>query len=159
MAPDTAIFESLRRHGVPFVVIGGHAVNYHGFLRSTEDVDIVWLRSPENELALARSLTDLGASYIGKEIDPTTGIERTIPVTIEYIQATHLMMLWTGSGFLDLFDYVPGYPQADVNELLQKSLESQGVRFASLPWLLQMKKAAGRPKDVLDLEKLPPLKH
>ena len=44
---DTAaanVFEVLTRYGVPFVVIGGHAVNYHGYIRATEDRDIVLLR-------------------------------------------------------------------------------------------------------------------
>jgi hypothetical protein len=156
MVPDTAIFDCFRRHAVQFVVIGGHAVNYHGYLRSTEDIDIVWLRSPENELALAHALAEIGASYIGREIDPATGIERAIPVTIAYIQASHLMMLWTGSGFLDLFDYIPGFPNADVNDLFETSIDSAGVRFASLRWLLQMKQASGRPRDLTDLENLPP---
>lgn len=34
------ILDLLRRHKVPFVVIGGHAVIHHGFVRATEDVDI-----------------------------------------------------------------------------------------------------------------------
>jgi hypothetical protein len=155
MADDVIIFDLLRRHGIPFVVIGGHAVNFHGFLRTTEDVDVVWLRSPENEFALARALTEAGACYIGKEIDPATGIERTIPVTLEYIRVSHLMMLWTGSGFLDLFDYIPGHPHADVHDLFNTSIESQGMRFTSLPWLVRMKQAAGRAKDILDVKNLP----
>jgi len=31
------ILSHLQKHGVPFVLIGGHAVNYHGYVRSTED--------------------------------------------------------------------------------------------------------------------------
>ena len=42
--PD--LFKHLEEYEVPFVVIGGHAVNYHGFIRATEDVDIVFLRTP-----------------------------------------------------------------------------------------------------------------
>ncbi|MFM7035050.1 MAG: hypothetical protein ACKOYJ_07695 [Planctomycetia bacterium] len=47
MAPDHRLFEVLLRHRIPFVVIGGHAVNVHGHLRATEDTDVLWLRSPE----------------------------------------------------------------------------------------------------------------
>lgn len=32
--------------GVPSIIIGGHAVNFHGFPRSTQDVDIIYQRSP-----------------------------------------------------------------------------------------------------------------
>ena len=56
---------------------------------------------------------------------------------------------------LDLFDYIPGLPSADVQELFRTSIECEGFRFASLDWLRQMKRAAARTKDQLDLENLP----
>jgi hypothetical protein len=65
------------------------------------------------------------------------------------------MMLWTRHGFLDLFDYIPGFPTADVNDLFQSSIPAEDVRFVSLQWLRKMKQAAGRTKDRLDLENLP----
>ena len=46
MTPDFHLFDVLTRHGVPFVVVGGHAVNFHGFIRGTEDTDVLWVRSP-----------------------------------------------------------------------------------------------------------------
>jgi hypothetical protein len=47
-----SVFGVLTRHGVPFVVIGGHAVNYHGYVRATEDHDVVLLRTPDSEASL-----------------------------------------------------------------------------------------------------------
>jgi hypothetical protein len=152
---DTRILETLRRHGIPFVIVGGHAVNFHGFRRGTEDVDVVWFRSAENEQKLLAALTELNACYIVKEIDPATGLERTVPVSLPYIRAYHLMMLFTSFGFLDLFDYVPGFPDEDVQNLMTSSIESDGFRFVSLAWLRQMKEAAGRTKDKTDLDNLP----
>jgi len=49
MPPDLELLDVLRRHGVPFVVVGGHAVNVHGYRRATEDTDVVWPRSPAAE--------------------------------------------------------------------------------------------------------------
>ena len=46
MVPDFRLFDALNRHAVPFVVIGGHAVNVHGYARATEDTDLLWVRSP-----------------------------------------------------------------------------------------------------------------
>ena len=155
MGAEVGILEALARHGVPFVIVGGHAVFVHGHQRQTEDVDVVWRRSPESEAALAAALAELDARYIGKEIDPATGIERTHEVSLPFIQSRHLMMLWTKLGFLDLFDYIPGYANADVNELFATSVESPPYRFASLEWLRKMKQASGRPKDVEDLKNLP----
>ena len=156
MTSDLAIFEVLRRHGVPFAIIGGHAVYLHGYQRSTEDADAVWARSPASEVALLAALTELQAGYIGRDIDPATGIERVYPVGLPYIQAHPLMMLVTNSGFLDLFDYVPGHLQADVDAVIASGHEVAGLRVVSVEWLRKMKAAAGRTKDLADLEHLPP---
>ena len=71
-----------------------------------------------------------------------------------YVRSRHLMMLVTDHGFLDVFDYVPGEPGASVPALFGEAVEHDGTRYASLPWLLRMKRAAGRPKDLSDLEHL-----
>jgi hypothetical protein len=155
MAPELALLEVLRRHGVPFVIVGGHAVNFHGYIRATEDTDVVWLRSPGTESALLAALTEVNAHYIGSEIDPATKLERTYPVTLGFIQTSHLMMLWTTHGFLDLFDYIPGFPDENIADFLTTSMEADGFHYASLDWLRRMKQAAGRTKDLLDLQNLP----
>jgi hypothetical protein len=155
MSDDIELLGTLRNSGVPFIIVGGHAVNFHGFGRATEDTDIVWLRSTESEQALFRTLTEIDARYIGDDIDPSTGIERVYPITLPFIQSSPLMMLLTRYGFLDLFDYVPGLPNQDVQQLLASSVEFKGLRYASLDWLRQMKAASGRTKDQLDLENLP----
>jgi hypothetical protein len=144
----------ISRHGVPIVIVGGLAVIHHGYVRNTEDVDLVWLRSPEAESALLKALTELEAKYIGDDIDPATGIERAYPVTAGYIDANHLMMLHTRHGFVDLFDYIPGEPQVETKELFLSGVDFGGLRYASLEWLRRMKRAAGRAKDQLDLDNL-----
>jgi hypothetical protein len=155
MVPDFRLFDTLVRHAVPFVVIGGHAVNVHGYARATEDTDLIWVRSPAAESSLLRALDELDARFIGDEIDPATGIERTYPVTAAFIRSRRLMMLSTAAGFVDLFDYVPGCDDVPVTAVLESSLAVRGIRFASLEWLKRMKQAAGRPKDLLDLANLP----
>jgi hypothetical protein len=155
MTRDFDLLHALQRHGVPFVTVGGHAVYFHGYGRLTEDTDVVWLRSPQAEQSLLSALTEIDARYIGKDIDPATGIERTYPVTMAYIQVSHLMMLWTKHGFLDLFDYIPGFPAENVQLFFDTSVDASGIRYASLDWLRKMKRASGRPKDLDDLEKLP----
>ncbi len=151
---EDRIFGTLKKHGVPFIIIGGHAVFRHGYRRTTEDVDVVWLRSPESAKALLGALTELEAAWISNEIDRATGIERTYPVSAAYIDSEHLMMLWTPCGPLDLFDYIPGVPDEDVRQLFATGVEGAGLTFASLSWLRRMKRAAGRTKDHADLEEL-----
>jgi len=150
------LIDVLTKHNVPLVIIGGHAVSFHGYLRATEDIDVVIHRSSEAESALLAALSEVNACWIANEMDPATGIERTVPVTLEYIRASRLLMLVTDWGFLDIFDFIPGYPHEAVEQLFVSAVESGGRRFASLDWLRKMKLAAGRAKDQLDLENLPP---
>ncbi|MDB5290474.1 MAG: hypothetical protein JWL69_1715 [Phycisphaerales bacterium] len=155
MSLEFKMLEMLRNSGVPFVIVGGLAVAYHGYVRATEDVDVVWLRSTETERPMFKALERLCAHCISKEIDPDTGIERTYWITEAFVRSSHVMMLDTKYGFLDLYDFIPGFPAEDVRQLLDSSVEAEGYRFASLKWLRKMKKAAGRTKDLLDLENLP----
>lgn len=150
------LIDVLAKHRVPLVIIGGHAVSFHGYVRATEDVDIVIQRTPAAEQALFAALTELNARWISNELDASTGIERTVPVTLEYIRGTRMMMLVTDCGFLDVFDFIPGCPEEAVSELFRSASEGRGWQFASLDCLRKMKVAAGRPKDRIDLENLPP---
>lgn len=149
------LLDVLSDHDVPFVVIGGHAVTYHGYVRATEDTDVVFQRTPESEAALLGALSEVNACWIGNEIDPNTGIERTFPVSLPYVRGSHIMMLVTDFGFLDVFDHIPGHPDAPVEQLFQTAIAHQRYKFVSLAWLRAMKTEADRPKDRLDLEHLP----
>ncbi|NQU22067.1 MAG: hypothetical protein HQ567_12345 [Candidatus Nealsonbacteria bacterium] len=149
------LLDVLSCHDVPFVIIGGHAVTYHGFVRATEDTDVVFQRTPESESALLDALTEINACWIGDEIDPDTTVERTFPVSLPYIRGNRVMMLVTDFGFLDIFDYIPGCPDEPVEQLFDTAVEHERYRYASLRWLRAMKAAANRPQDQTDLENLP----
>jgi hypothetical protein len=152
--PRMDLFAVLNKHGVPFVVIGGHAVIAHGFIRGTEDHDIVFVRSPDAEQRLHQALVEIHARWISNERDPKTRMEITIPVSLNYVQGTRMMMLLTDLGFLDIFDYIPGHPESPVQDLVRDAISIEGVPYASREWLLRMKRAAGRPKDRVDIENL-----
>lgn len=149
------LIDVLRKHDVPFVIIGGHAVSYHGFVRNTEDVDIIVLRTPDSVRSLFAALSELNAQWIGTEIDPETNLEKTYRVTESYVEHTHLMMLCTDLGFLDVFDYVPGLENQPVIDLLDTAIQTDHGPVVSLPWLRKLKAASGRAKDKVDLENLP----
>jgi hypothetical protein len=74
------LINALVRHKVPFVIIGGHAVNYHGHQRGTQDVDAIWLRAPDSEAALLNALREVNACWISNEIDPSTRLEKLIAI-------------------------------------------------------------------------------
>jgi hypothetical protein len=148
------VFQLLARAGVPFVIIGGHAVNFHGHVRATEDADLIFERSPASEAALLEVLESIHACWISDDRDPATGQERLVPVSPFYVRGEHLMMLTTDLGFLDLYDYIPGFPDMPVADVFSDSIELDNLRFVSLRWLRKLKQAAGRHKDLDDLEHL-----
>lgn len=149
------VFQLLARAGVPFVIIGGHAVVFHGYVRTTEDADLIFERTPASESALLEFLQSIHACWISDERDPATGHERLVPVSPAYVRNAHLMMLTTDLGFLDLYDYIPGFPDVPVADIFSDSVELDNLRFVSLHWLRKLKQAAGRHKDLDDLEHLP----
>ncbi|TWU00816.1 hypothetical protein [Stieleria varia] len=145
----------LLARNVPLTIIGGHAVVAHGHIRATQDIDVLFLRSPEVEQQVAEVLREINAFWISDDVDPETGIEKTVPADIAYVRSSHLMMLGSDCGFLDLFDFVPGLADTDVSTVLADSITISGRPFASLAWLRRMKQASGRPIDLSDLQALP----
>lgn len=149
-----SIIETLKRRNVPFVVIGGIAVIQAGYIRATSDVDILFLRSPAGEEALASALLEMDAEYITDEKDPQTGFEKGLPADLKYVQGNHLMMLWTKFGALDIFDYVPGWPDSDPRKLKDAAVSCDGVLYASRSDITKMKLKAARPKDIADIAEI-----
>lgn len=41
------LIDVLLKHDVPIVIIGGHAVTYHGYVRATQDIDVIFLRAAD----------------------------------------------------------------------------------------------------------------
>ncbi len=62
---------------------------------------------------------------------PATGYERLVPVSPSYVRGEHLMMLSTDLGFLDLYDYIPGFPDMPVADVFSDSIELDLPRTGS----------------------------
>ena len=144
------ILEVLNRGGIRFIVIGGLAAIAHGNARATYDVDVVYSRDPENLKRLAEVLRPHEPYLRGAPPGlPFTWDERTIRMGLNFTLTTSL-------GNLDLLGEVPG--AGNYGQLLPHSVEMAmfGVkcRCASLDRLIQMKRATGRPKDMLVLAEL-----
>jgi len=140
--------------GIDSLVIGGHAVNFHGYLRATEDVDIVFRRSSENDAKIFEILSSIHAFWLSDEIDPATRLEKTVPVSLSYIQQRSIMFFGSDFGYIDLFDFVPGLPLVTFDDLWRDRLTKDGRSFVSLEWLLKLKRTADRTKDALDVQNL-----
>jgi hypothetical protein len=146
----TALIGALVQAGVDFVVIGGVAVVVQASPRFTRDLDITYATDTANLERLGALLVSLDARLRGVEDDvPFTPDARTL-------RHTEMLTLRTRDGDLDLLAHPPGSPgyaalrrHADVVEL-----DGSSVRIASVEHLIEMKRAAGRPQDEVDIESL-----
>jgi predicted nucleotidyltransferase len=135
---------------VDFVVVGGVAVAFQGYGRATKDLDITYATDPENLRRLAEVLVTLHARLRGVTEDvPFVADERTLA-------RTRLLTLDTDEGGLDLLANPPGAPPyATMRSRADRvELDAIVVAVAALDDLLAMKRAAGRPQDLADIEAL-----
>lgn len=151
-----AILDTLARHQVEYVVIGGFAIELHDVaIPPTRGIDVTPARDRGNLDRLAAALTDLEARF--RVVDgPPEGVAVPGGITPEWLSAIVTLTLTTRAGPLDvrfLPDGTDGY-----EDLTRDSVElhhgSRAVRTASLESLIRSKEAAGRAKDLLVLPAL-----
>jgi hypothetical protein len=147
--PDV-ILRSLVDHGVRFVLIGGLAAQAHGSPSLTGDLDICYARDGENLTRLAAALEELAAVRRGLPADAP----RMPPLDTRTLRAGGLFTLTTRAGDFDLL--ATPDPGLDYERLkasaVTTTVAGHPVTVASLADLIDMKRAAGRPKDRIELE-------
>ncbi len=144
------ILPLLLGHHVRFIVIGGGAAIAHGLARATYDVDVVYARDAENIRNLAAAL-QLHQPYLRGAPPglPFRWDERTIKAGLNFTLTTTL-------GDLDLLGEVSGGGSYEQLFPFSEEIEVFGgrSRFVTLEKLIQLKRAAGRTKDLEMLAQL-----
>jgi hypothetical protein len=144
LPPDFREFlKLLNAHQVEYLLIGGYAVAYHGYPRATADMDIWIAVHSQNAERIVTALKEFGFDL--PELSPALFLREgqmirmgVPPVRIDI--ATTI----SGVSFAECY----AAPVVDV-------LDEVDVNLISLPHLKANKKAAGRHKDLDDLENLP----
>lgn len=140
--------------GVDFVIVGGIAGVLHGSERNTFDLDICPAQDQANLDALGGALLELQARL--------RGIEEDVPFIPDgrSLAGMQVLTLDTTLGPLDILTRPDGSPPYRSLRATAKRVDigSTAVLVASIDHLLAMKRAANRPKDQEDVERLQSLK-
>ena len=154
------LLHSLSEGQVRYVLVGGMAVQLHGFVRSTFDIDLVLAMNDGN---LVRFI----------EVAKRFGLIPSIPVPIDSLRNAAQIEQWhrekgmlafslrepqVGGGVVDILVR----PEVPFEKLMENAVEGklfeQQVWIAAIDDLLTMKRIANRPKDRLDIEALQKIK-
>ncbi len=157
LASLEAIVRSLNEGNVRYLIAGGLAVNAHGYIRFTQDVDLVIALDPANIVRAFEMLAKLG-------------YRPAVPIRAEDFADSELRQKWIrekGMKVLNFFSDLHRETNVDVFvtepfDFQRESMDAmQGelspganVRFVSLPTLIAMKEAANRPRDIDDVQHL-----
>ncbi|CBK43068.1 conserved protein of unknown function [Nitrospira defluvii] len=150
------IFQILNTAGVRYVVVGGLATVLHGYARLTADVDLAVDLAPEEAIKMIRTLV-------------ANGFRPQVPVPPEAFADPEVREVWLRDKHMLAFSLVDQVnpmrvvdlllkPDVSFDDLLARSeevaLNNTTVRIASVEDLIVLKRHAGRPQDLADIEQL-----
>jgi len=142
VTPYEKLLASLARAEVKFVVVGGVAVALNGFVRTTDDVDILIERSAENVAHLLEALGSFGAGHARElsfaDFDDAEGAVRVI------------------EDFpLDIFTVMRGHRYGDVIDSVGRTeVDGVAIKFLNADGLIRLKQDSAREKDQIDIAAL-----
>ena len=137
----TALLEADAR----FMVVGAHALAVHGVPRATQDLD-VWIEpTPENAERVWQALVAFGAPLADLKI--TTDDLHQLGIVVQVgLPPNRIDLLTTLSGLGDFASASQGQ--------VRHAVRGRPIPFLGREALIQNKRAAGRTKDLADVEAL-----
>ena len=135
---------SLNDHGVEYLLIGGHAVAYHGYVRPTQDMDVWIAVSAENAQRMAQAVE----SFFGCKL------EGLAPEW--FLDTEQVTRFGVRPNLIEILTRIDGgeFPAA-YSHRIAGELDGLRVNIIALADLKRNKKASGRNKDLADLDNLP----
>ena len=133
----------MTRHHVEYMIIGGYAVNLHGFPRLTHDIDFFVSASIENQKRLIESLIEFGF--------PKSSLGTTL-----FTSDKTILRFGIAPNRVEIFSEIPGVTWEECwSSRIQSPIDGTEINWIGLAELRKNKAACHRAKDLLDLEELP----
>jgi predicted nucleotidyltransferase len=139
-----SLLKLLNAHNVEFVIIGATAFPVHGYARATLDIDLFIRPEPENARRTLKALKEFG--YDVTDLSGEDLLSKKVLIR-QYLVETDIHPFVQGATFDQVW-----------KNRVSGAYGNEKVYYASLDDLIAMKKAAGRPKDMEDLNVLLRLK-
>jgi len=140
-----------------YLIVGGLAVNAHGFARMTRDVDIVLRLEPANALRGLQTLLQIGY-HLAVPVRPEDFADAAIREQWRIQKNMIVLKLWSDEHHrtpIDIFVYEPfDFPGEQKHRLSLELGPGIIAPVVSLPTLLAMKRSAARPQDLIDITEL-----
>ena len=133
----------LNEKNVRYLLIGGYAVGYHGYPRATNDMDVWIAVHPDNAQRVVDVLKEFGFDH--PELTPDLFLKENKIIRM----GNPPMRLEISTGISGV-DFEESYASK-----IMDTIDGVQVNIIDLPHLKANKKAAGRLKDLADLENLP----
>ncbi len=144
MHPDwIELLQLLRSHDVRFLVVGSTALAVHARPRFTEDIDLWFDRTEENVKRLTAALNEFGLAIDTDKLRPFWQQDRQMVTLGVRPQKIDLLNFLGDDSFQD------AWPRG-----VESELSGIQVRVIGFEDFVRSKHAAGRPKDLADLELL-----
>ena len=132
----------LNAHRVRAIVVGGHALAFHGHPRYTKDLDLFVDADPDNAAALLDALTAFGFG--------TVGLTRE-----DFTSPGKVVQLGVSPNRIDLMTSIDGVSFAEAwSSRVRGTFGRTPVHFIGREVFLQNKRATGRPQDLADIAAL-----
>jgi hypothetical protein len=142
--------ELSNKHDVKMLMVGGGAVNFHGYQRHSADVDFWIDLRKENLNQLKKALTEMGYAFddFPEEVKQA---EQNISIKISPMQEIELITRFNPGKTFD-----EAFASAEITML--NGLEVAKYRVLSYEDLINSKVKSNRPKDLLDIQQLKQLR-
>ncbi|HAQ62657.1 TPA: hypothetical protein DCR49_11805 [Candidatus Delongbacteria bacterium] len=138
--------ELLEKNGVKYLIIGGFAVNFHGYPRYTKDIDIWIMIGEANIHKLLSALNGFGFGSLGLKAEDFFNTENIVQLGYEPNRIDLLVSV-------DGLNFDEAYAKKNVYEI-----DGVKLNFLSIDDLITAKDTSARPQDLADSDFLKKLK-